>query len=177
MNNKASKLLLAEFESPATLLGAARKLRDAGYSRFDCHSPFPIHGMDSAMGVKRSPLSLFVGSFAIVALGGALYMQYWMSAVNYPLVLSGKPFNSFQAFTPVVFALTVLTAAMVSFIGALAFSKLPRYNHSAFSSANFERFADCGFFVSIESTDPKYDENETRAFIQSAGGKNIEVLG
>jgi len=171
-----NKVILAEFESSGAILQAACELRDAGYTHFDCHSPFPIHGMNDAMGIKRSSLSVLVGSFALLALGGAFYMQYWMSSVDYRLVISGKPFNSFQAYTPVVFALTVLTAAIVSFVAVLGLSKLPRFNHPTFSSERFARFSDDAFFVSVESDDAKFDEVKTRSFLVSIGAQNIEVL-
>jgi hypothetical protein len=173
---KKTAVILAEFEGPQELLDAARRVSDAGYRDFDCHSPYPIHGMNSAMGVVRSRLGFLVGTFAAIALIGAFTMQYWMSAVDYRVVISGKPFNSYQAYTPVTFALTVLLAAFAAFFGSLAFNRLPRFNHPVFSSKNFERVTDDGFFVSIESTDPKFDIGKTREFLESIGGRNVEVL-
>jgi hypothetical protein len=170
------QVLLAEFDGPEGLLDAAKLIRNAGYRDFDCHSPFPIHGMNAAMGVKRSYLGFIVGTAAALALGGAYYMQVWMSSIDYPVIISGKPLNSFQAYTPVTFALTVLFAAFAAFLGALVLNKLPRLNHPTFSSKNFERVTDDGFFMTIESTDPKFDLKKTRALLESIGGRNTEVL-
>ncbi len=108
-------ILLAEFDTPASLMQAAEKTRDAGYKKFDCHSPFPIHGMDDAMGVKRSPLGYIVGIFAFIGLSGGILLQWWTSTVDYPLVISGKPFFSYQAYLPVTFAFAVLFSAIASF--------------------------------------------------------------
>lgn len=173
---KDGKVVLAQFGSAAALLEAAKEMRDSGYTRFDCHSPFPIHGMNSAMGLKRSSLSIIVGASALIGLAGAYYMQFWMSAVDYRLILSGKPFNSFQSDTPVVFALAVLGAAFASFFGMLALAKLPRYHHPLFNSVRFDKFSDNGFFISVESDDPKFSQTDTPAILAKIGGKHIEVL-
>ena len=171
------QVMLAEFDGPDALLDAARVFRDAGYRDFDCHSPYPIHGMNTAMGVRRSPLGYIVGAAAAVGLSGAYLMQYWISSVDYPVIISGKPFNSFQAYTPVVFAVAVLLSAFTAFLGSMILNRLPRFNHPAFASRNFERVTDDGFFMSIESRDAKYDLRRTRELLQSLGGKNVEVLG
>ncbi len=176
MTSGLTKVILAEFDGPSALLDAARRVRDGGFTHFDCHSPYPIHGMNSAMGVKRSYLGFIVGASAAVALAGAYYMQVWMSAVDYPIIISGKPFNSFQAFTPVVFALTVLISAFAAFLGSIILNRLPRLNHPLFSSKNFDRVTDDGFFISIESSDPKFDAGRTAEFLKSIGGRQVEVL-
>jgi hypothetical protein len=175
-HEKKTMLILTRFDSPASLLKAAREMRDAGYKKFDCHSPFPIHGLDHAMGLRRSRLSFIVGACAAIGLSGAFLMQYWMSAVDYPLVLSGKPYNSFQSDTPVVFAIAVLLAAIAAFIGMLTLSGLPRHHHPAFNSEAFERFADDAFFISVDSTDPLFDTRKTSDFLLKIGGTGLEVL-
>jgi hypothetical protein len=173
---KKMQVILAEFDGPEALLDAARVFRDAGYRNFDCHSPYPIHGMNSAMGDRRSPLGFIVGGAALIGLSGAFLMQYWMSSVDYPVIISGKPFNSFQAYTPVVFAVAVLLSAFTAFIGSMVLNHLPRFNHPVFNSRNFERVSDDGFFMTIESGDPKFDLKKSRELLQSLGGKNVEVL-
>ncbi len=176
MAKNKNKIILVQFESPEKLLRAAGEIHKAGYSNFDCHSPFPVHGLDRAMGLKRSKLSMLVGLFALIGLAGAFLMQYWMSAVDYPLLVSGKPFNSYQTDTPVVFALAVLLAAFASFFGMLIITRLPRYHHPLFSSERFEMFSDNGFFISVESGDPKFDLEKTSAFLSEIGGTDLEVL-
>ncbi|OQY29485.1 MAG: hypothetical protein B6244_03670 [Candidatus Cloacimonetes bacterium 4572_55] len=176
MNNRKSEGILAEFENPAELIHAAEKLRDANYNDFDCHSPFPIHGMDRAMGEKRSILGWIVGPVAfIMAIFGFLF-EGWTSVIAYPLVISGKPLFSYPAFGVVAFALMILFSAFTSLFGMLALNKLPRYHHPVFYSDNFSKVSDNGFFVSIEATDAKYADDDAKNFLISIGGKNIEFL-
>lgn len=170
------KGLLADFESPANLLHAAEQVRNAGYKKFDCHSPFPVHGMDSAMGLKRSPLGWLVGLSALIGTSGALALQWWTSSIEYPLVISGKPFFSYQAYVPVTFALGVLLAAIAALVGMLALNGLPRYHHPVFYSKKIYQASDDSFLLSIEAADPQFDEAKTRAFLDSIGGKDVEVL-
>jgi hypothetical protein len=172
----AENILLAQFDDPSALLNAASKINGAGFKQFDCHSPFPIHGLSEVMGLKRSILPVIVGSFAAIGLIGAFSMAYWMSAIDYPLIISGKPYNSYQAYTPVVFAVAVLLAAISAFVGTLALNGLLRYNNPLFSTTRFEKFSDDGFFISIGTADPQFDLTATSEFIKSIGGKNIEVI-
>ncbi len=173
---KIDRVILAEFGSPKELLKAAEKMRQEGYKEYDCHSPFHIHGMDAAMGLKRSPLGYIVFAFATMGLLGALGLQYWTSAVDYPLVISGKPFFSGPAFVPVVFALTILTAAITAVVGMIVINRLPRLRHPLFSSDRFGKFSNGSFFISVESSDKKYNEAHTAGFLKAIGGQNIEIL-
>ena len=168
--------VLARFDGPSALIEAAKKVREAGYTKFDCHSPFPIHGMDAAMGLARSPLGWLVGLAAIIGTSGALALQWWTSAVDYKLVISGKPFFSYQAYVPVTFALGVLLAAFAALIGMLAINGLPRFHHPVFYSDRFTKATDDGFFVSIEADDPKFSPEQSKAFLESIGGADTEVL-
>jgi len=168
--------MLAEFAGPGSLLEAARQVRTAGYTKFDCHSPFPIHGMDAAMRLKRSPLGWIVGLAAVIGTSSALGLQWWTSTIDYPLVISGKPLFSFQAYVPVTFALGVLLSAVAALVGMLALNGLPRLHHSVFHSDRFAKFSDDSFFVSIEADDPLFDTEKTREFLQHIGGENVEVL-
>lgn len=174
--NKNVQIILAEFDNVSDLLSAAAHVRDAGYKKFDCHSPFEIGGLNEAMGIKRSGLGYIVGLIAIFAIAGAYLLQWWTQVVDYPLVFSGKPFNSFQAYLPVTFALAVLFSGFTALFGMLALNKLPRYNHPLFSSKRFDKSGDDGFFISIDSRDPEFDPEKTKAFLESIGGKNLEVL-
>jgi hypothetical protein len=168
--------VIAEFDNPAVLLEAARHLRESGYQRFDCHSPFPIHGMDEAMGLSRSPLGWMVGGMAFAGAGIAVLLQWWTGAIDYPLVISGKPLFSYQAYAPVTFGLAVLLGAITAFIGLLALSRLPQPFHPVFFSDYFSKSTDDGFFVSIDAEDPLFDETQTPRWLQEIGGKNVEVL-
>ena len=144
--NKFPDLILAEFDTTAELIEAAKKVRAAGYEKYDCHSAFPIHGMDQAMGLKRSPIGFVVAIMGTIGLLGALGLQWWTSTIAYPLNISGKPFFSFQAFIPVTFALTVLLSAFGAMFGMLAFNKLPQFYHTIFHSERFKRFSDDEYF-------------------------------
>lgn len=170
------KAVIAEFANPADLMHAAERVRDGGFVKFDCHSPFPIHGMDKAMGLKRSPVGFIVGAAALGGFIGISAFIYWVTTVDYPMVISGKPFFSFQAFVPVAFAVTVLTSAITATVSMLAINRLPQLFHPLFESKNFVRFSDDGFFVSIAADDPKFDSVRTGEFLKSIGGKNIELI-
>ncbi len=178
MNNKIGNVLglLCEFKNPAELIKAAAKLREAGYKKFDCHSPFPIHGMDAAMGLKRSPLGWIIGLAALTGTSVALALQWWTSTIDYPLVISGKPVFSFQAYVPVTFALGVLLSAFAALIGMLILNGLPRFHHPVFYSDRFGKFSDDKFFISIENDDLQFDIEKTRLFLESIGGQNVEEL-
>jgi hypothetical protein len=175
-HHEHTKMILAEFDNPAQLLEAAEKLRDAGYKKFDCHSPFPIHGMDEAMGMKRSPLGWFVGFVAFFALLGGFTLEWWTSVVDYPLIISGKPFFSYQAYGPVAFAVMVLSSAFTALLGMMALNKLPMWYHQFFNSDKTAKISNDGFVVSIESNDPLFDQSKTKSFLENIGGQNLEVI-
>ncbi|MEW5702329.1 MAG: DUF3341 domain-containing protein [Candidatus Zixiibacteriota bacterium] len=168
--------VLAELDSPAALLTAARRVREAGYREFDCHSPFPIHGMDDAMGLRRSPLGWVVGGAAMLGVGSAILLQWWTSTVDYRFLISGKPYFSFQAYVPVTFGFGVLFAALAAGLGMLHFNRLPRLHHAVFSSERFRKVSDDGFFVSIEVGDRLFDADRTADFLRSIGATHVELL-
>jgi len=177
-NTKTNKIhgVLAEFKNPAELIHAAEKVRDAGFNKFDCHSPFPIHGMDDAMGLKRSPLGFIVFIMGLAGLSGGMLLQWWASAVEYPHVISGKPFFSYQAFIPVCFELTILLSAFGAVFGMFHLNKLPMLFHNVFYSDRFEKVTNDGFFVSIEADDPKFDAEETQDLFKKMGSNHVELL-
>jgi len=176
--NSSTKLkgILARFKNPGSLLHAAEKVRDEGYKRFDSHSPFPIHGMDAAMGLKRSPLGWIVGLAATIGAGGGLLLQWWTLAVDYPLIISGKPYFAFQAYVPVTFGLGVLLSAITALVAMLVLNGLPRPHHWLFYSEKFAVVTDDGFFISIESSDPKFDTSQTMNFLKSIGAEELELV-
>ncbi len=168
--------IIAEFENPAELISAAEKLRDSKYKKFDCHSPFPIHGMDDAMGEKRSPLGWIVGIIAFMGVTAGFALEWWTSTIDYPIVISGKPLFSYQAYGPVAFAVMVLTSAVAALIGMLLLNKLPRFHHPVFHSDRFAKVSDDAFFVSIEADGPQFDAANAQKFLEKIGGKNVELL-
>lgn len=173
---KLPGVMIAEFDSTSTLLQAAEKMSDAGYKNYDCHSPFPIHGMDQAMKLKRSPMGYVIGTMGTIGMVGMIALTYWTNIYGYSMVISGKPYFSWQAFIPVIFAITILLSAFGAFFGMLALNKLPQLFNPIFGSDNFAKVTNDGFFVSVETDDPIYDETKVKGFLESLGGKNVEVV-
>lgn len=169
-------LLLAEFDTPGECLHAAEKLRDAGYRHFDTHSPFPIHGMDAAMGLPDSKLGLIVFPVGLMGTTLAFLMMWWMNGVDYPIVIGGKPPFSLPSMVPIMFELTVLLSAFGTVLGMLHLNRLPRHHHPVFNSARFASFSNDKFFVSVEATDPKWNVERTRKLLESCKPANVEVL-
>lgn len=168
--------LLAEFETTGGLYRACEQVRDAGYTRWDAHTPFPVHRLDRAMGMRRSvlPFIVLVMAFTGAALGFAL--QYWVHSVEYPLTISGKPHFAWQAYVPVTFEVSILFGALGAVIGMFALNRLPMHHHPLFNSERFERATDDVFFISIESWDPKFDAAGTRGFLERIGARHVEMV-
>jgi hypothetical protein len=172
----ASAAVLAEFKTPADLYRACERVRDAGYTRWDAHSPFPVHGLDGAMGMTRSKLPFIV---LVLGLGGAatgFLLQTWVHSAAYPLTISGKPHFAWQAYVPITFELGVLGGALAAVFGMLGLNQLPRHNHPLFESERFARFSDDTFFISIESADPMFDPAATSRLLTSVGASHVELI-
>jgi hypothetical protein len=171
--------ILAEFDSAHHVLHAAEKVRDAGYARWDAHTPFPVHGMDRAMGLKDSKVGWIVIAFALTGLGLAFVMMQWMNGIDYPLVVGDKPTGApgtLPSMVPILFELTVLLSAFGAVLGMLHLNRLPRHNHPLFESERFRQASDDRFFISIEADDPKFDLDQTRSLLQRAHARHVEVI-
>ncbi len=159
--------VMAEFEEPEHFLEAVRRTRDAGYAQMDAYSPNPIEGLDEAMRLPRSPVSLIV---LIGALTGAItgfFLQYYAAAIDFPINVGGRPLNSWVSFIPITFELTVLCACLSSlFFGVLALNGLPHPYHPVFNVPQFGRASRDRFFVCIESKDAQFDPDGTRQFLE-----------
>jgi hypothetical protein len=168
----------AEFPTAAALFGAAEKMRDAGFRRWDVFSPFPIHGMDDAMGLGKSVVSYIVICAGLTGTSTALLLELGSALYLYPLVVQGKPTNIFTlpAFFPVIFELTVLFSAFGAVLGMLAMNLLPRWHHPLFNWERFSKVTDDGFFVVVEATDSRFSEKGTREFLEKLGGANITLV-
>jgi hypothetical protein len=165
--------VLAEFDGPEPLVHAAERAYREGYRRMDAYSPFPVEGLAEAVGFRRTRLPLIVLIGGILGGIGGFYLQYWVSVIDYPLIVGGKPFNSWPAFIPVTFETTVLAAALTAVLGMLALNGLPMPYHPVF---NVERFALASrdrFFLCIEAADPKFDPRATTDFLKSLEPKEI----
>jgi hypothetical protein len=166
--------LLAEFDTPEALIAAAEKVRDAGYRRTDAFSPFPVHGLAEALGLKRTRVALITLICGISGGLGAYGMMWFSSVIAYPLNVGGRPPHSWPAFVPITFELTVLGAAFGALLGMLALNGLPQPYHPLF---NVQRFADHAsrecFFIAIDASDAKFDLVETRAFLESLHPQHV----
>ena len=168
--------IVAEFDTPAGVYHAAEKMRDSGYARWDVYSPYPMHGLDEAMGVKRTILPVLVATGAFTGVGLAYLMQWWMSAVDFRIVVQGKPYGAWEPFVPITFELGVLFAAFTSLFGMLLLNGLPRFNHPLFRSERFLSVSDDRYMIAVEADDPKFNPEQTRAFLESLGGTYIELV-
>lgn len=180
MNSHSVKAygVLAEFATPADLMHAAEKVRDAGYTRWDVYTPFPVHGMDHAMGLKNSKVGWFAFLGGLTGYTTGMLMIWYMNAWDYPIVVGGKPmFSPFSAFPP-SYELTILFGAFGALGGMLILNRLPRWYHPLLKHRRFiERGASHDkFFLVIEASDPRYDEAEVRALLAGLGGRNIELV-
>lgn len=166
--------LLAEYDTPGELVEAARRVRDAGYEDFDCYSPFPVHGIDPAMGIKRTilPVLIFAGGVA-GALGG-MALQWYSNAHAWTWNISGKPTWSIPANIPVAYECAILLAVFASFFGMWGLNKLPQVWHPLFRLDRFMRVTDDGFFLGIEAKDRRFDLEKTRQLLHDAGAIAIE---
>jgi hypothetical protein len=167
---------VARFDGPGELIEAARGVRQAGYTRFDAHSPFPVHGLDGAMGLCRSPVPWMVMAGGVAGGLGGLGLQVWTAVYAYPVVVSGKPLLSLPAFIPITFEMTILGAAMAAVGSMFAFNLLPMLYHPLLKHESFNRATADGFFISIDSRDRRFDPEATRVLLESIGGQDITLL-
>ena len=169
---------VAEFESASDLYHAAEEVRDAGFKKWDVHTPYPVHGMDGAMGMGKSWLSAIVLGGGLTGACLALFIQFFTQVNLYPTVVQGKPTNlsTIPAFFPVTFELTILLAAFATLFGLLIVLLLPRWHHPLFESELFRKFSDDGFIMVIESRDPKFKLEKTKELLESTGAKAIELV-
>jgi Protein of unknown function (DUF3341) len=168
--------IMAEFDSAQTLVDAAHHTHEAGYVKIDAYSPFPVEGLAEAMGFhkNRVPLVVLIGGL-IGGLSGYA-MQYWISAVSYPINVGGKPYHSWPAFIVVTFEMTILFAGISAVFGMLALNGLPMPYHPVFNVPRFALATKDRFFLIVFSTDPKYSPNETLRFLESMSPRSISEV-
>lgn len=168
--------VLAQYENPAQVFHACEQVRDAGYQKWDSCCPFPVHGLEKAMGLKPSKLPWAV---LIVGLTGSslmLFFETWAMGNAYPIIVGGKPLFSLPAFVPIWYEITVLSSCVTAFLANWIMNGLPAPYHPAFASKAFERVTDDKFFIMIEAADPKFDLEKTKALLSSSGATLVEEL-
>lgn len=159
------------FDTPADLYHACEALRDAGVKQLDAHTPFPVHGLEKAMGLPASKLPWLVLGAGLTGLASAFLMQWWMGGIDYPINISGKPPFAAASSVPVGFELTVLFSAFGTFFGMWAMNGLPRFHHPVMEHPSFGAATDDKFFVSVEAADPKY--GEAKALLAKLGAHEV----
>jgi hypothetical protein len=168
--------LLAEYDSPSSLFSACERVRDAGYRQWDAHSPFPVHGIEKAMGLGRSRLPYVTLLFGLTGAIGGMALQLWANGSAYPLIISGKPLFNWQPYVPITFECGVLLAALSTVFGMFAFNKLPMLFHPLFGVERFQKVTDDGFFISVEAWDPKFDAASTERLLASTGATRVQLV-
>ena len=165
--------LIAEFTGPEPLIEATKRAFEAGYRRLDAYTPFPVHGLAEAMGRRgiRIPLIVLAGGI-LGGLSGFL-LQTYGATFDYPINVAGRPYFSWPAFIPITFELTILGAVFAAVFGMLALNGLPQPHHPVFNAPNFEMATRSHFFLCIEAADPRYDNTNTRKFLESLGPKSV----
>jgi hypothetical protein len=165
--------VMAEFADPTAVVAATRRAYEEGYRRMDAYSPYPIEALSEAVGPHKERLPLIVLIGGILGLLGGFALQYYVSVINYPLNVGGKPHFSWPAYIPITFETTILGAALAAIFGMLALNGLPEPYHPVFNVPNFALASRDRFFLVIESRDPKFDREATTGFLRSLGAQEV----
>ena len=165
--------VMAEFENPTELVAAARKVYSLGYRRINGYSPYPIEELSEAIGFTRTSLPLIVFIGGVVGGLAGFFMQYWIEVINYPINVGGKPYNSWPAFIPITFEMTVLCAAFAAVLGMLVLNKLPQPYHPVFNLPNFAMATRDRFFLAVEANDPIFEHAKVVQLLKDLG--SVEV--
>ena len=163
------------FDSPAAVLHASEALRDAGYKALDANVPFPVHGLDRALGHTVTKIPWISLGGAAFGLGGMVWLSYYVS-YDYPFNISGKPVFSYQAYVPLYFELMVLFCAFATFFGLWGLCRLPAFFHPVMQHKDFPRVTDDRFLVSVEASDPRYDAVKIKELMEQHGGHDVEEV-
>jgi len=165
--------VMAEFSSATELVDAAVQVRDAGYSKTDAFSPFPLHEIDEALGIKRSILPYLCFAGGITGLLSGLGLTYFVHVIDYPIIVGGRPHFSLPAFIPPMYELTILFAAFTAVFGMLFLNGLPRPYHPVFNVPRFALASREKFFLIIETADPNFEYEKTRRFMEGLGAQEV----
>ena len=169
--------LMAEFDNPNDLLAATTRARVEGYRQMDAYTPFPVEGLAEALGFQHTRVPLIVLIGGLVGCATGYLMQYYLAAIDYPLNIGGRPLNSWPAFIPITFELTILVAALSAVLGMLALNGLPMPYHPVFHVPRFALATRDRFFLCIEATDPKFERDATRRFLERLAPREVSEVG
>jgi hypothetical protein len=173
MANKEIAGVIGYFDEPGALVEAAHKVRSAGVKDFDAFTPYPVHGLESAHGLERSPLPFVTFAAGIVGCVSGFSLQYWTSAVSWPLIVGGKPFNSWPAFIPITFEATILFAGLATAAGMIIINGLPNITRRAFDpKLTRDRFA---LLIESKKGEP-FNETEAQATLKKFGAKDVQTV-
>jgi len=184
-DTKKPALYLAEYDTPNAIAQAAMKVRDAGYKNWDCHTPYAMHGMDEAMGLKPTRIGVLSFIFGMLGVAVAVALMQYTNAFDfnllnigagYPIIVGGKPPGAFPSMVPIMFELGILLCGFATLFGLLGIIKLPMFNHPIFVSDRFEAATDDKYFISIEAADQKFDLDRTRALLEATNPTYIELV-
>lgn len=169
--------LMAEFSDPEEIVVAADKASKQGYRRLDAYTPFPVHGLDEAIGFHESKVPWIIFLAGVVGAISGFALQAWINVVDYPMNVGGRPYLSWPSFIPVTFECTILFASFGAVIGMLGLNGLPRPYQPVFNAPRFDLASQDRFFLCIEAVDPKFDLHKTRRFLESLGPSSVtEVM-
>lgn len=168
--------VMAEFPDPAATYHAAEKMRDAGYKAWDVYAPFPIHGIDEAMGLRTSRVPLMCGILGLSGAGLGYLFQWWVSTRGYATVVQGKPFGAWQPLMPIIFEFGVIFTSFTALLGMLVLNRLPMWYHPLMKKERFLKASDDRFIICVEARDPKFDPTGTRKLLENIGGTNVDLV-
>ena len=168
--------LLAEFDTPAQLVAATKRVHAEGYRRIDTFSPYPVEEAWEAMEHHDRRLSFIVLCGGLLGMFAGYGLQYWVHTIAYPTNVAGKPLNSWPQFIPVTFEMTILFAALAAVIGMVVLNKLPMPYHPVFNVERFARASQDKFFLLVESADPKFDRQRTMDFLKGLDASEINEV-
>jgi hypothetical protein len=168
--------MVASFDKVDEFIAAVVEVRKAGFTKWDTHTPFVLHGLDDAMGIKPTKLPFLVFGAGLTGCAAGIGLQWFTNAFDYPFMISGKPILSLPANIPVAFEMTILFAAISALVGMLAFNGLPRHFHPLHTSRLMKRATDDRFLISIEAVDPIYDPVKTSELLESLGALQVELV-
>lgn len=168
--------LVAEFDDPDAILSAAHRTYKEGYRQFDAYTPFPIHGLDEAIGFKKNMVAPLVLAGGLTGAASGFLMQYIAMVLHYPYLIGGRPLMSWPMYIPITFEMGILFAAFAAVFGMFAMNGLPLPYHPVFNAPRFDLASRDAFFLCIEAVDDMYDEGETRSFLETLGAKQVSVV-